>query len=373
MSESESSACQASDFFSQRLTESFAGHFASFVTSLEYACESGSCVSSKQIVRVSSGRSSTTSDFAASVRASLSLPVPMVSSMFLYDEVGTRHFENITKLEEYYLTQLEHNILREFGSEISSLDVVNVIEFGAGDGHKTQTLLDSFASVGKTMRYFPIDISESAIHSLVNGFETSTVCAIVANNIEGCEFAMRVTSGASLALFLGSSIGNYSRSEAVEFLQSVCSLLRVGDYLLVGFDLKKDIKKLQAAYDDSAGLTALFNKNVLHRINAELGGDFEISKWYHHAYWNPYLGAMESWLVPTEDQRVKLKSFDDVFEFRAFEGIRVEQSFKYSLAQVTDIGREAGFNHAKSFVRDGFCNALFQKIDTLNEISEAEI
>ncbi len=222
-------------------------------------------------------------EFAAHVKEGLGLRHPQLSSLYFYDNTGSAIYEEITRLEEYYLTRTEHGMLRACVGELADIlskeigQNFNLMEFGAGDGHKTQTLIDHFVSLSFDITYFPIDISVGALSSLLSRVRAPRVCALAANNTVGCAYVVSQTALPTLALFLGSSIGNFDVRDAIAFLGHVQQSLSVGDFLLIGFDLKKDIDILHAAYADTAGVTSRFNINLLERMNRELGADFDTS------------------------------------------------------------------------------------------------
>jgi hypothetical protein len=187
--------------------------------------------------------------------------------MYFYDDAGSQIYQEITTLEEYYPTRTEHGILKSHKGAIAELltrehpelwKSFNLVELGCGDGHKTQVLMDYFtSSLGLEVTYFPIDISEGALQSLVDsGFRAPRISPIVGQNLVGLSYVISQTTCPSLVLFLGSSIGNYDYEDAVKFIGKVQETLRVGDFLLIGFDLIKDLDVLYRAYFDSKGVTS---------------------------------------------------------------------------------------------------------------------
>jgi uncharacterized SAM-dependent methyltransferase len=165
-------------------------------------------------------------------------------------------------------------------------------------------------------------------------------------------------------LFLGSSIGNFGHRQARRFLRGLRRSLKAGDFALIGFDLKKDLGTLQRAYDDAAGVTREFNLNLLDRINRELGGRFDRRRFDHHAAYNLRLGCMESWLVSRERQRVRVSGLERAFEFLAWEGIRVERSYKYDLEQIESLADAGGFRVCRHFFdsRRQFVDSLWEAV-----------
>ena len=308
------------------------------------------------------------SEFADHVIRGLSLVSPLLSSLYLYDNIGSQIYEEITNLDEYYLTRTEYSLLYDFKKEIISiigynLKSLNIMEFGAGDGHKTQILLDQFGDMSIDVSYFPIDVSEYALEKLIENVKAPYICALNVDNLIGCSYLASQSTTPILATFFGSSIGNYDIPDAIIFLTKIFSLLRNGDYFLIGFDLNKNLKKLHSAYFDSKGITSRFNYNLLSRINRELNANFDISIWQHNAKWNSDINAMESWLISTEDQTVTMTPDVNThsFHFHKGEEIRTERSYKYTLDEITKLSSESGFTIVKNFIKDDFCESLLIK------------
>jgi L-histidine Nalpha-methyltransferase len=308
--------------------------------------------------------------FARDVLRGLSRQPKRLSSAWFYDERGSRLFEQITRLDEYYLTGCEREILTTHAPDLAKSvggDPFRLIEIGAGDGHKTEILLHHFLHEGLAFEYVPIDICERSVvglvHKLRHTLRTSglKVRGIVADYSDALSSLARDPEMRSLVLFLGSSIGNFTHHESLDFLRGLHDLLRPGDLLLMGFDLKKDAAILQRAYDDSLGVTREFNLNLLDRINRELGGDFDRWMFRHQAVYNHDEGCMESYLVSRAAQRVSISALGRRFAFHEEEAIHVERSCKYDLPQIESFATESGFGVRRHFFdrRHWFLDSLW--------------
>jgi len=309
--------------------------------------------------------------FARDVRAGLAKRPKTIPCTYLYDQYGSRLFQRITELEEYYLTRCEREILQMHAGRIAALlggESLRVVEIGAGDGRKTEVLLRSLLQAGLTFEYVPIDICRQAVVDLTTHLRRSFaghgvhVKGVVAEYFEALSLLAEEDVQRSLVLFLGSSIGNLNHWQAGRFLRGLRSSLQSGDYALVGFDLKKDPAMLQRAYDDAAGITRQFNFNLLARINRELRGQFDCREFTHHAVYNAHEGCMESWLISRQEQSVWIETLREAFPFQAWEGILVERSYKYDVAQVQSLARASGFRVCEQFFdeRRYFVDALLE-------------
>src|SRR5690606_11038043 len=232
---------------------------------------------------------------------------------------------------------------------------------------KTLLLLRHLHEIGADVCYVPIDISEAAIAGLVERMSAQLpglqVRGLVAEYTDGLRWLRANTSErANLVLFLGSNIGNFNKAQARGFLRRLWSALAADDYLLVGFDLKKDIDLLLSAYNDPQGVTARFNLNLLARINRELGGNFDVESWRHFGTYNVFSGAMESYLVSRERQTVYIDAIGVSFDFEPWEPIHTEYSYKYLESDVDELAAATGFDiPARFFDRRGwFTDALYR-------------
>ncbi|MDN3635195.1 L-histidine N(alpha)-methyltransferase [Neolewinella lacunae] len=298
----------------------------------------------------------TLSPFAAEVIEGLSEQPKRLSSKWFYDERGDALFQAIMAMPEYYLTDCEREIFQRSGPALLSIIAgrpFDLIELGAGDGSKTQHLIEQFLAAGARFVYRPIDISANAIDLLGDlihhrwpllPFEPIQADYFTALNRLG----QSKTDHLRLVLFPGANIGNFNRAEAEKFLRHLRSFLRPGDLLLTGFDLKKDPATILAAYNDPAGHTAAFNLNLLARINRELGADFQLSAWKHWETYDPAGGAARSFLVADGPQTVHLPDLDHSITFEAYEAICVEISQKYSREEIRALAAAAGYTFVQN-------------------------
>ncbi len=288
-------------------------------------------------------------NFAEDVVNGLSKYPKKLSSKYLYNAEGDRLFQQIMHLPEYYVTRCEHEILQTQKQTILSLctEPFQLIDLGAGDGLKTMVLLDYFINKKAAFQYLPIDISASAVNQLSdkvkNKFPKLSVEGITAEYFEALRRLKLDQNLSKVVLLFGSNIGNFTHPEAVEFLSEMKSSLNRGDLLIIGFDLKKDPEVILKAYDDSQGVTAQFNYNLLDRINFELGGDFKTENFKFCPTYNPETGEVKSYLISKTKQVVTLKKTNSCFDFDAWESIHTECSNKYDLYDITSFAEAAGF------------------------------
>ena len=292
-----------------------------------------------------------------------------LSSKYFYDSKGSRLFSQIMDAPEYYPSNCEHQILSSHKKQIAqhlSNQEFNFVELGAGDARKTKTLLKEFVDQGLNFKYLPIDISEEAILQLSELLDKElpdlSYHGVVGEYQEGLQWIHQNTTGTNVIFFLGSNIGNFDRTQAIVFLRTIWNTMNSGEFLFTGFDLKKDIDVLLSAYNDSEGVTRQFNLNVLERINNELGGRFDVSKFQHFGTYNPLKGAMESYLISLEDQDVYIDALAKEFHFKAFESIHMEYSYKYLPSDIDFLAKETGFKIVETFLDDKgyFADSLWQ-------------
>lgn len=266
---------------------------------------------------------------------------------FFYDMPGSHLFEQICGLPEYYPTRTEQAILQRHAHELVALAGADLtlVEFGSGSSVKTRLLMEALLARQSHLHYLPIDISRDFLrHSaqeLLAAYPGLSITAIAGEYNDALD-ALPPSDGPRLFLFLGSNIGNFEREEAVAFLKRIRSRMQPEDRLLVGVDLVKDHATLEAAYNDAAGVTAAFNKNLLERCNRELEADFDLNQFDHHA---PFLHAesrIEMRLISRCDQTVTLGATGERFDFRAGEILRTEYSHKYTLNDVYALCYQAG-------------------------------
>jgi L-histidine N-alpha-methyltransferase len=296
--------------------------------------------------------------FAADVLAGLSSTPKFLSSKYFYDDEGSRLFQEIMKLPEYYLTRAEYEIFSTQTSEIYEAFTArsgsfDLIELGAGDGTKTAVLIDYFLGRNADFSYVPVDISAEAQKALAENFRakfpTLSINAEVGDYFQTLETLKTRSNKQKIILFLGSNIGNFSHANSVEFFKKIASAMNPNDHLFVGFDLQKDPHTILRAYDDSQGVTAAFNLNLLARINRELGADFDLEKFSHYATYRPVECAARSFLISREKQTVRISALNQSFEFKAWEPIFMEISQKYNLEMIGELAAESGFQVVKNF------------------------
>jgi L-histidine N-alpha-methyltransferase len=287
------------------------------------------------------------SEFAAKVRADLSKPQKELHSKYLYDELGSALFEAITRLPEYGLTRADERVLRAHAAEIAQLvPTSSVIELGSGTGEKTRHVLVALNRSGAKPRYVPIDVSPKALVRCQSDLaDVAEVHALAQSYLDGMASAVGTRSNDEplLVLFLGSTIGNFERRCADEFLRALRRCLRPGDALLIGADLVKDPVRMLHAYDDSIGLTAAFNLNLLGRINRDLGGNFNPRNFEHEARWNEGERRIEMHLRSRVDQTAFVKEADLTISLQAGETIWTESSHKFQLNEFEEMAAHAGF------------------------------
>lgn len=304
-------------------------------------------------------------EFANDVAMCLASKSKYLSPKYLYDRVGSQIFEQICLQPEYYLTRTEASILDKHAPVISKLagNNIKIIELGSGSSSKTAILLSYLSSQKKGIYYFPIDISSSILaesaRRLKSQFPNANIFGIRSDYYIGIDRATAECMPAeknndkipytTLVLFLGSSIGNFELTEARSLLQSVRQKLHTSDFLLVGFDLQKDESILNAAYNDKAGITAKFNLNLLARINRELGGNFDLEKFEHCAFYNCKQHRIEMHLISKTDQQLYIGTLDKTYSLTKGESIHTENSYKYSLNQIAALAEDCGFRVEKNF------------------------
>jgi dimethylhistidine N-methyltransferase len=297
----------------------------------------------------------------AAVREGLCSRPKRLPPWLFYDQAGSRLFDRITELPEYYLTRTERGILSEHAGEIveaaaglvSGMARLRIVELGAGSADKTRLLLAATVKRQGSVLYEPVDVSPSALAAAKERIEREIPDVRVAPRVEdytqGLVLDPEGPGERRLVLYIGSSIGNFEPLEAMGLLRGVRAGLRAGDALLLGVDLVKDQALLLAAYDDVAGVTAAFNLNLLTRLNRELGAEFDPSAFAHRALWNEAQSRIEMHLESRNQQRVKLGALDLVAEFEAGETIHTENSYKYRPGLAASMLKAAGFAVTRSW------------------------
>mgnify|MGYP003625746362 CR=1 FL=1 len=282
--------------------------------------------------------------FLDDVLEGLALSQKKLSSKYFYDERGSKLFDAICELPEYYPTRTETGLLQAHAAEFAELIGANasVVEFGSGSSTKIRILLDALETPAA---YIPVDISrdhllESA-KSLADAYPDLPVVPIAADYTQPFELPEIAGGEARIGFFPGSTIGNFTRAAAVDFLRAAATDLGTDNGLLIGVDLRKDMHILHAAYNDAAGVTADFNLNVLRRVNDELGGDFNLDGFTHDARWIADQGRIEMHLVSDWDQDVRIDGHS--FKFVAGESIHTEDSHKYDVDEFHALAAQAGW------------------------------
>lgn len=288
--------------------------------------------------------------FAHAVREGLSRPQKELPAEFLYDELGSALFEAITVLPEYGLTRADRRVLVRLAGELGGASRL-VVELGSGSGTKTKAILEGLRA--ESLLYLPIDQSAAALarcEAELSG--AARVLPVAASYGDGLRRAVRLRQGSErlLLLFLGSSIGNFDAVARVEFLQSVRGCLSPGDWLLIGFDLVKPVPVMLEAYDDPVGVTAAFNRNVLGRINRELGGKFDLRSFTHAARWNAGASRIEMHLQSLCAQTVEIPGAGLTVSFQPGETIWTESSYKFEADALATLAREAGFEPLRTWI-----------------------
>jgi L-histidine Nalpha-methyltransferase len=285
--------------------------------------------------------------FCAVVAEGLSAPRKWLPCRFFYDRAGSELFELICDLPEYYLTRTERAILRRHAAEMVAAvgSEIAIVEFGSGSSVKTRLLLEAAIRTQRRLHYTPIDISGDFLRSsalgLLDDFAGLDISAIAAEYHDGIA-ALPAAGVPRLILFLGSSIGNFTHDAARAFLKHVRGSMRPEDRLLIGIDLVKDRKVIEAAYNDARGVTAAFNKNLLARINRELGAEIDVASFEHSAPFVEEHSRIEMHLVCARPHSARVGAVDKTFRFRKGEIIHTENSHKYSLAAFASLCRGAG-------------------------------
>src|SRR5258708_1154848 len=274
-------------------------------------------------------------EFARAVEDGLTVSPKRLPSRFFYDEQGSLLFEEICALPEYYLTRTERQILCEHAAEIAGMfpEEIALVELGSGSAAKTRILIEALLHRHATLRYLPIDISPTILEEssldLLRSYPRLEIVAVAAEYEEGLLRLQAETGRPKLILWLGSNVGNLDREEAARFLRGVRETMTDRDRLLMGVDLRKDRITLEQAYDDSRGVTARFNLNLLARINQELRGQFDLARVRHRAVFNEPMGRVEMYLDSPSPQRVRIEALDLEVSFAAGESIHTENSYKY--------------------------------------------
>jgi dimethylhistidine N-methyltransferase len=305
--------------------------------------------------------------FAKDVAEGLAATRKFLPSKYFYDEDGSQLYEQICALPEYYLYRAEQEILVTYAAEIhAEIGHLALIELGPGNASKTRHLLRHYEQVGQPFLYCPVDIARAMLvatsHQLLAEYHHITIRAMHADfaGNPGVIQALQVPRKA--VAFFGSSLGNFTREESVDFLRRTADVMGPDDVFLLGIDLKKPPTILVPAYADAQGVTAAFNLNLIRRINRELGGNFDLQHFEHVAIYNDMLGRIEMHLRSRTAHRVTLAHLGQIISFAAGETIHTENSYKYSVTEVRDLGHGANLALHRTWFdsRRYFLLALFR-------------
>ena len=311
-----------------------------------------------------------TDTFAQDVLIGLTAKNKSLSSKYFYDDNGSRIFQEIMNMPEYYLTDAEFEILSMQSKQI--IDALrfstpfNIVELGAGDGFKTFKLLEYLVNNNIDFNYIPIDISQEAIDILSDRLKARLPGITIKPKV-GDYFEIlkqnKQSDYPSLLLFLGGNIGNYNENRAKDLLSLFNGVMKIGDKLLIGFDLKKNPITIHNAYYDKHGITKRFNLNLLLRINKELDADFKIDDFDFYCHYNPISGDVKSYIVSLRKQRVELRALNKTIDFDYNELIWTELSKKYSLNEISNLAKASDFKLTTNFLdcKHYFTDSLWEK------------
>jgi L-histidine N-alpha-methyltransferase len=267
---------------------------------------------------------------------------------YFYDELGSRLFDAICETPEYYPTRTEAALLKAHAATIiAEAGPAHILEFGSGTARKTRHLLDAWAETGQAIAYWPFDVCEAMLmesgRRLVQDYQRLQVNALVGDYLGGLE-GLPVLEGSCLFLFLGGTIGNFTREQAERFLREVRAMMRPGDFLLLGADRVKREDVLHAAYNDSRGITAEFNLNLLRVLNRELDADFRLECFAHEARFNARASQVEMYLISSCDQTVRVEALEKTLRFGPGEEILTEISRKFTPSKLDELLSLSGFS-----------------------------
>ena len=307
--------------------------------------------------------------FAQDVARGLTAPQKWLPPKYFYDERGSQLYERICALPEYYLYRAELEILSTYAAEIhAEIGHLALVEFGSGSATKTRHLLSAYEWAGQPFRYCPVDISREVLwdtaNRLLQEYSRIEIRAMHADFAGQPEVIQAFRLERKAVAFFGSSLGNFTPGESVEFLRRTAAIMGAGDVFLLGIDLKKSPAFLVPAYDDAQGVTAAFNLNILHRINRELGGRFDPQSFEHLALYNDAQGRIEMHLRSRQAQRVPIVKIEQVVSFGKDETIHTESSYKYTVDEVRDLGYQADLALRRTWfdARRYFLLALFRPL-----------
>ena len=302
-------------------------------------------------------------DFAQSIKKGFGrASQKSVDSKYFYDTEGSILFEEICRQPEYYPWRVEASLVKQHSKEIIRMFDENIalVELGSGSSMKTKMLLRELLLTQPDVYYLPIDVSKEMLYKttkeLISTFSNLRVTGISSEYIDGIDRANELIVSnphipcRKLIIFLGSSIGNFEPEDSVAFLRQLRSKMDKKDNLVVGMDLRKDRIFLEEAYNDSKGITARFNLNLLTRINRELDGNFNHNLFAHYAFYNTIYDRIEMHLISTIEQQVYVGRLSEAFSFRRGETIHTENSYKYSLEEISRMAEKSRFTLKRNFI-----------------------
>lgn len=287
--------------------------------------------------------------FAEDVREGLTAASKSLPSKYFYDDLGSSLFDAITHLPEYYLTRAETEILREWGWQIVRVldEPIDFLELGSGTAIKTRLLIEEALRIRPALTYSPIDISVDTLRAsslaLVEAYPNLSVRAYAGDYFSVLASSALRCERRTLAMLMGSNIGNYRPNDAIGLVTLIGLALKPGDALLLGTDRKKDARTLELAYDDPAGVTAAFDRNLLARINRELGGAFDVRSFDHRAIYDSSRGVVDSHLVSSKAQTVRIAALGIEVHFEKGETIHTESAHKFDESDTEVLAAASGF------------------------------
>ncbi len=300
-------------------------------------------------------KDSSVQQFETDVFYGLTSKPKRLSPKYFYDEEGSKLFEEICDLPEYYPTRTEHSIIEARTPDIAELagPEAVLIEFGSGSSTKTRAIIEAFLARFGRLHYIPVDISKTMLtdsaHALLRNYENLRVTGVVSDYVTALQLLNDQKIKNRFIIFLGSSIGNFTKNEARDFLRRVRDTMQPNDHFLLGMDMVKSEETLLAAYDDVQGVTAAFNMNLLTRINRELGGSFDLTKFRHKILFNPEESRIEMHLESTVKQEVAIHGISRTINFEQGETIHTENSYKFSKEQIRTMVQASGFELEKTW------------------------
>lgn len=309
---------------------------------------------------------------ADAVKEGLTQKEKSLPSWLFYDKEGDRLFQEIMKMPEYYLTNCEYDIFQKYKNQILSLisanvDGFNLIEFGAGDGLKSEILLKHFVEQKATFNYKPVDISKNVLNLLQKRMQKSIpeldIEPINKEYFSALDTLNEARKNPMVVLFMGGNIGNFELKNAYSFVNQIAEKLRTGDRIIMGFDMKKDPEMILSAYNDKQGITRQFNMNLLKRLKNEMEADFDLEQFKHYPCYDPQTGTTKSFLISQRKQTVELKAIDTIINFKAWEHIHVEVSQKFDEDMIENLASEAGLKVEKYFYdeKEYFADVVMMK------------